>query len=120
MRGMPGGIRSTTNSKYAVSLYELLKSYSNHIMTKNFLSINIAKLPFCTTEQAVGIIKKNIKSLNDWKEISELIPQKFKKTKELKRSGMAGLFSASLELTREGLINIMQKKNFGKILIKER
>jgi len=120
MRGMSGSIRSTTNSKYAVSLYELLKSYSNHIMTKNFLSINISKLPFCTTEQGIEIIKKNIKSLNDWKEISELIPQKFKETKMLKKSGMAGLFSAALELTKEGLINIMQKKNFDRLLIKER
>ncbi len=120
MRGMSGGIRSTTNSKYAVSLYELLKSYSNHIMTKNFISINISKLPFCTTEQGIEIIKKNIKSLNDWKEISELIPQKFKETKMLKKSGIAGLFSASLELTKEGLINIMQKKHFDRLLIKER
>ena len=120
MRGMSGGIRSTTNSKYVVSLYELLKSYSNHIMTKNFLSINIAKLPFCTTEQAIEIIKRNIKSLKDWKEISDLIPQKFKETKKLRRSGMAGLFSASLELTKEGLINIMQKKSFDRLLIKER
>ena len=120
MRGMSGGIRSTSNSKYAVSLYELLKSYSNHIMTKNFLSINISKLPFCTTEQAIGIIKKNIKNLNVWKEISDLIPQKFKETKKLRRSGMAGLFSASLELTKEGLINIMQKKSFDRLLIKER
>ena len=120
MRGMSGGIRSTTNSKYAVSLYELLKSYSNHIMTKNFLSINITKLPFCTTEQAIEIIKKNIKSLKDWKEISDLIPQKFKETQKLRRSGMAGLFSASLELTKEGLINIMQKKSFDRLLIKER
>ena len=120
MRGMSGGIRSTTNSKYVVSLYELLKSYSNHIMRKNFLSINITKLPFCTTEQAIEIIKKNIKSLSDWKEISELIPKKFKETKKLKRSGMAGLFSASLELTKEGLINIMQKKSFDRLLIKER
>ena len=112
MRGMTGGIRSTTKSKYAVSLYELLKSYSNHIMTKNFLTINIAKLPLFTTDQAIETIKKNIKSLNDWKEISELIPKKFKETKKLKRSGMAGLFSASLELTKEGLINIMQKKKF--------
>jgi len=120
MRGMSGGIRSTTNSKYAVSLYELLKSYSNHIMTKNFLSINITKLPFCTTDQAIEIIKKNIKSLSNWKEISELIPKKFKETKKLKRSGMAGLFSASLELTKEGLINIMQKKSFDRLLIKER
>ena len=120
MRGMSGGIRSTTNSKYAVSLYELLKSYSNHIMTKNFLSINISKLPVCTTEQGIEIIKKNIKSLNDWKEISELIPKKFKETKMLKKSGMAGLFSASLELSKEGFINIMQKKGFDKLLIKER
>ena len=120
MRGMPGGIWSTANSKYAVSLYELLKSYSNHIMKKNFLSINIVRLPFCTTEQAIKIIKKNIKNLHDWKEISELIPKKFKGTKDLKRSGMAGLFSASLELTKEGLINIMQKKSFDKLLIKER
>ena len=120
MRGISGGIRSTTNSMYVVSLYELLKSYSNHIMTKNFLSINIAKLPVCTTEQAIEIIKQNIKSLNDWKEISELIPKKFKETKKLKRSGMAGLFSASLELTREGLITIMQKKDFDKLLIKGR
>ena len=120
MRGMPGGVRSTTNSKYSVSLYELLKSYSNHVMTKNFLSINIAKLPLCTTEQAIEIIKKNIKILKTWRDISELIPKKFKETKKLKKSGIAGLFSASLELTKEGLINIMQKKNFDRVLIKER
>ena len=120
MRGMSGGIRLTTNSNYVVSLYELLKSYSNHTMRKNFLSINIPKLPFCTTEEAIQIIKKNVKNLNDWKEIFDLIPQKFRKTKKLKKSGMAGFFSASLELTKEGLLNIMQKKNSGQLLIKER
>ena len=120
MRGMTGGIRSTKNSKYAVSLYELLKSYSNHIMRKNFLSINISKLPVCTTEQGIEIIKSSIKKLNEWRSISDLIPTKFKKTTELKKSGLSGLFAASLELTREGLINIMQKKAFDKLLIKER
>ena len=69
MRGMPGGIRSSKNSKYAVSLYELLKSYSNHIMRKNFLSINIPKLPVCTTEQWIELIKKNMSKLKDWKNI---------------------------------------------------
>ena len=111
---------NSTKSKYVLSLYELLKSYSNYIMKKNFLSINIPKLPICTTEQAIGIIKKNIKHLNDWKEIYALIPDKFKKTKKLKKSGVAGFFSASLELTREGLINIMQKKSFDKLFIKGR
>lgn len=120
MRGMKGGIRSSTNSEYAVSLYELLRSYSNHVMRKNFLSINIQKLPVCSTEQGIEIIKRNIKKLGVWRDISELIPSKFKKTNTLKKSGLAGLFSASLDLTKEGLIAIMQKKTFDKLLIREK
>ncbi len=118
MRGMSSGIRKTSNSEYSVSLFELLKSYSNHVMRKNFLSINIQKLPVCTTEQGIEIIKSNIKKLADWKDIFELIPSSFKKNNNLKKSGLAGIFSASLELTREGLISIMQNKDFDKILIK--
>ena len=118
MRGILGNKRSSNKSKFTVSLYELLKAYSNHIMKKNFLSINIPKLPVCTTEEGIEIIKSNIKKLSDWKDISALIPQKFKKTYELRKTGFTGLFSASLELTKEGLINISQKKSFDQLLIK--
>jgi segregation and condensation protein A len=120
MRGMSGGIRTSKNSKYAVSLYELLKSYSGYIMRKNFLSINIVKLPVCTTEQGVEIIKSNMKKLNEWRNILDLIPSKFKKNIQLKKSSVCGLFSASLELSREGLIKIKQKKTFDRVLIKEK
>ena len=120
MRGMSGGIRAKSNSEYNVSLYELLKTYSNHVMRKNFLSINIPKLPLCTTEEGIDIIKKNIDKLKNWRDISELVPKKFIESKSLKRSGLAGLFSASLELSKEGTINIMQNKVFDKLLIKEK
>ena len=120
MRGMSDGIRLSAKSRYSVTLFELLKSYSDHVMKKNFLTINIQKLPVCTTEQGIDIIKSSIKKLSNWKDISELIPLKFKKTYKLKKSGLAGLFSASLELTREGIISIMQKRTFDKLLIKEK
>ena len=120
MRGMTGGIRSSSNSQYTVSLFELLKSYSNHVMKKNFLSINIPKLPICTTEQGIQIIKEKMNKLTDWRDVSELIPPRFKKTYILKKSGLAGLFSAALELSREGLISIMQKKTFDKLHIREK
>ena len=120
MRGMSGGIRTTSNSKYVVSLYELLKSYSNHTMKKNFLSINIPKLPVCTSDYAIEVIKKNIKKLNNWKDISEIIPKKFKETEKLRKTGLAGFFAASLELTKEGILSIMQKKSFERLLIKEK
>ena len=37
----------------------------------------------------------------------------------MKKTGIAGIFAASLELSKEGIINIMQKKIFDKILIKK-
>ena len=58
--------------------------------------------------------------MNEWKEIYDMIPDRFRKTKKLKKSGVAGFFSASLELTKEGLINIKQKKSFDKLLVKEK
>ena len=49
-RGMKGGIRSIYSSNYLVTLYEILKSYSNHVMKKDFMRINIPRLPLLTTE----------------------------------------------------------------------
>ena len=84
------------------------------------MSINIPKLPICTTERGIEIIKKSIGKLSDWKDVYKLIPFEFRKTNNLKKSGLAGIFSASLELTKEGLISIMQKKTFDTLLIKEK
>jgi segregation and condensation protein A len=103
-----------------LTLYELLKSYSSHIMKKNFSSMNIPKLPVCTPELAASIIKKNLKYLNEWKDVNDLIPKKFKQSLKLKKTGVAGFFSASLELTKEGLVTIMQKEKFEPIMIKEK
>ena len=89
-------------------------------MRKSFLSINIPKLPVCTTEEGINIIRSSINKINDWKNLSDLIPSKFKKSENLKRTGLSGLFSASLELTKEGFIDIMQKKAFDKLLIIKR
>ena len=37
----------------------------------------------------------------------------------MKRSGIAGIFAASLELTKEGLVKVSQNKLFDKIMIKK-
>jgi len=120
MRGIGGTVRLKSKSEYTATLYELIKAYSNHIMQKNFLSMNITKLPVCTTEQAIKVIRNNINKLNDWKNFLELIPSTYTKSLKLKKTGIAGFFAASLELTKEGLINITQNKSFEKILIKHK
>ena len=56
--------------------------------------------------------------MNNSKEIFDLIPAKYKKTGRLRKSGVAGFFSASLELTKEGLLEIKDDNDFN--IIKER
>jgi segregation and condensation protein A len=118
-RGMKGGIKSINTPIYKVSLYDLLKTYANIKMQKAFQTINIPKLPFFTTEEGIKQIKNNLENITDWKDIEDLIPEGFAFNKKLKRSGLAGIFSASLELTKQGVTNIMQKKLFEKLLIKK-
>jgi segregation and condensation protein A len=118
-RGIKGGIKSINTPIYKVSLYELLKTYSTIKMQKAFQTINIPKLPVFTVEQGINQIKNNFSKISEWKDIEELIPHVFFTNKKLKKSGIAGIFSASLELTKQGVTNIMQKKIFEKILIKK-
>jgi len=118
-RGMKGGIKSINTPIYKVSLYDLLKTYANIKMQKAFQTISIPKLPVFTTQEGIKQIRNNFKNISDWRNIEDLIPKDFVINKKLKRSGLAGIFSASLELTKQGVTSIMQKKLFDKILIKK-
>ncbi len=117
-RGMKGGIRSINTPVYNISLYELLKTYSYIQMQKTFQNISIPKLPVFTSEEGIKMIKNNLDKLFDWKNMNELIPNFYTKNKMI-RTGIAGIFAASLELTKEGVISVSQKKLFDKLMIKK-
>ena len=117
-RGMKGGIRSINTPIYEVSLYELLKTYSNIQMQKTFQNISIPKLPVLTTEEGIKLIKNNLDKITEWKNIIELIP-KFYLKKKMQRTGITGIFAASLELTKEGIVSVSQNKIFEKLMIKK-
>ena len=119
MRGIKGKIKSIYSEKYSVNLYDLLKSYSTIYMQKDFQKINIPKLPVFTTEDGINRIKRFLNNLNDWKNINALYPENFMKSKDRKKTGIAGLFAGSLELSKEGNLQIKQEKIFDDIFIKK-
>lgn len=119
LRGMKGGIRSVYSSNYSVTLYELLKSYSGNVMRKNFMRINIPKLPVLTTEDGINRIRSFFGKISEWKNLNELVLDKFKKSSELNNTAIASIFSGSLELTKEGEIELQQKSLFDKIFLRQ-
>ena len=117
-RGIKGGIRSIYTPVYDISLYELLKTYSNLQMQKTFQTISIPKLPVFSTEEGIKQIKNNYDKIKDWRNINDLIPN-FYLSDQMKKTGLAGIFAASLELTKEGSTKILQEKIFEKVMIKK-
>ena len=119
LRGIKGSIRSIYSTEYRLNLYELLKTYSGIIMTKDFQRMNIPKLPVFTTEDGIKCIKEFFGKLIDWKNLNDLIPKNFKDGTKYKRTGKAGIFAGSLELVKEGNLIIKQENLFDEIYVKE-
>jgi len=119
LRGIKGSIRSIYSTEYKLNLYELLKTYSGIIMTKDFQRMNIPKLPVFTTEDGIKRIREFFGKLMDWKNINDLIPKNFKDGMKYKKTGKAGIFAGSLELVKEGNLTIKQENLFDEIYVKE-
>ena len=117
-RGTKGGIRSIYNPVYKVTLYELLKTYAEMKTQSSFQKIDIPKLPVMTTQEGIKQIKENMTTISEWKKIEQLIPKSFTESKKFKKTGLAAIFTASLELTKDGIIDLMQKKLFDDVLIR--
>ena len=118
MRGSKSGINPIYDSKYSLTIFDVLKTYANIVMAKDFLRMSIPKLPVFTVEEGINTIKNFYGKINEWKEISNLIPSYYSSA-NLKKTGYAGIFAAALELVREGNISIKQQELFEKIFIKE-
>ena len=118
-RGMRAGVRPIYNSEYKVNLFELLKTYSSILMTKDFQKMSIPKLPVFTSEEGIKTIKEFFGKLTNWKKLDDLIPKNFKKEQRYKKTGKAGIFAGSLELVKEGNLKIKQENLFDEVYVKE-
>ncbi len=118
LRGMNTKINANNISQYSLKLFDILKTYSIIISTKDFQKINIPKLPVFTMEEGIKRIKEFQKDLNNWKNLNELIPDIFKNNPKMKKTGNAGIFAGSLELVKEGNVKLKQEKIFGDIYIR--
>ena len=119
-----GGSLDGINVKYKItytsSLYDLLKSYSFILRKKdniNHLTINSSEL--FSVDAAIKRVKNILGSLSEWTNFLTLIP-KLNLNKIVNKSFISSNFVASLELTKNGFLEIKQSETFGNIYIKSK
>ena len=118
-RGMPEGIRLVRNSEYDANVYDLLKAYSNQRQRTAIDTIHFSARPVWSIQDARERLEAILGASLGWAPIDELIMQ-FLEDPQMRRTVLASSLSASLELTREGLAELRQKKAFAPLYVRKR
>jgi len=114
------GVNIKYNITYKASFFDILKSYSNLINRVNQatrLSISLSEL--YSVDHAIQRIKSIFGTIKEWTNFMDLIPQ-FGASRIINKSSIASNFVASLELAKNGFIEVKQAETFGNIFIKSK
>jgi len=119
-RGEPEGIRVTRTSIYTGTLYDLLKAYSEErIRALKPVTYTIKKQPVFAIDAARRRLEKMLGMMLDWDTIDAFLPTEYATGKE-RRTAVASMFSATLELTRDGHIEVQQADPFAPVFVRKR
>ncbi len=118
-RGEPEGITVIRKSRYECSLYELLMAYVGQVDRSEVASITPRPPTIMSVEEAVRRLSAVLGSMPDWASLEAFLPDELKVGMEL-RSALASTFSASLELAKQGRLNLRQGQNFGPLYVRGR
>ena len=120
-RGMPEPIFLIKNINHKDTLFDLISSYSG-LRNRNYNNEWKPRVfSIFSIEDARNRLEKMLGTAIDWTKIEDFLPINNDTTEEgilFRRSSLASIFSASLELSKEGVIEISQNKNFGSIRFK--
>jgi segregation and condensation protein A len=118
-RGMPEPLRITRKSLYAADVYDLLKAYSQQRQRMAVNTWRVAPRRVWSLKEAREELERQLGMNCDWAPLNELLAE-FLVGPELRRTALASGFTASLEMTREGMLEIRQAKAFAPLLIRRR
>jgi segregation and condensation protein A len=118
-RGAPEGIRVVHRMVYDVSLYDLLKAYSEHRRRAETSTFTIEPLDLLSMEEAAEHLISLLGGALDWQSLlSFLPPEMFDGPPLRRRSAVASTLLASLELVRAGQAEIRQNGPFEPIYLR--
>ena len=120
-RGMPETVKTIRERQYTAQIYDLLKAYTTqrtrntmhraHVVKKRTVwSIKDARLRL---EKLMG------NSIDGWMQLDLFIEQ-YMPAPELSRTAIASSFGATLEMARDGLVDLRQEEPFAPIFMRRR
>lgn len=116
-RGQPEGLKRAKRVVYDVTLYELLKAYGAYAARGHHEPLHIQQRAVFALEQAIERLSRLLGVAVDWTRLEAFLPES---ATVPRRSRMASMFVAALEMAREGKADLSQDAPFRPLFIRAR
>jgi segregation and condensation protein A len=119
-RGDPEPVRVMKTRKSSDTLYDLLTAYSQQRIKKLGNKVyQLVRPPIYLIEEARERLERFLGKIPQWSVLTGFLPLEWGSGPR-RRSALASTFSATLELARDGRLEIRQLTPFGEIFLKDR
>ena len=127
-RGMPEGLRVIRKPSYHANIYDLLKAYSDQRITViSHEDFKVKRSLVFAIEDARKRIERMFGKIHEWSTLDSLLPDgwagapsdEIVNQDQKKRSAKASTFTASLELVKDGQMEIKQLTHFGPVYLRK-
>ena len=116
MRGAPEGLRVVKDRHWQAEYYDLIAAYSR-VKMRSAPAIHIVRQRMVMTlEDALARVSMMLGEAIDWMDIRHFLPAGA--PPELRKSALASSFLATLELARQGKLELQQEDSFAPLRIK--
>lgn len=117
-RGQPEGLRIQKKSRYRLGLHDLLQAYLDQRVRGTKPDYRIAAPPVMRVEEAIERMTTLLGG-PEWHNLLAFLPEDLV-DESFRRSAIAAHMGASLEMARDGLLDIRQAAPFGPIYVRRK
>ena len=118
-RGMPEMVIVDTRNEYSASLYDLLTAYAGQRQRQAITNVHIAKRGVWSLKEAREILSRLVGEIRDWTAL-DIFLVRYLTTPAERATAIASSFAASLELVREGELEVRQDGAFAPLYLRAR
>jgi segregation and condensation protein A len=119
-RGQTHEVKRTRRVTYSATLLDLMQGYARIRTRDEFRPFVMDREKVFTMEQALERMRGLIGFAGDWGDLTSYLPDGWGEDPVMRRSATASTFAASLELVKEGHLEIRQSDVFAPIELRKR
>ena len=114
-RGLPEPVERRRTVRYSATLMDLMQAYARIRTRDEFRPYVMDRADVYTMEQALERLRPLVGFAGEWTDLMAYLPAGWESAPARRRAATAATFAASLELAKQGHVELRQADTFGRI-----